>query len=51
MKTVFRWFGRDDDSVTLKQIRQISGVSGIAGALQNIPDGEVCSRNDSRVEK
>lgn len=41
MKTVFRWFGANDDSVTLAQIRQIPGVSGIAGALQDIPIGEV----------
>jgi mannonate dehydratase len=41
MKTVFRWFGADDDSVSLEHIRQIPGVSGIAGALPDIPVGEI----------
>jgi mannonate dehydratase len=41
MKTVFRWFGETDDSVSLRQIRQIPGVTGIVAALQEIPVGEV----------
>ncbi|TCL61479.1 D-mannonate dehydratase [Hydrogenispora ethanolica] len=41
MKMILRWFGEGDDSVALWQIRQIPGVSGIAGALQDIPVGEV----------
>jgi mannonate dehydratase len=41
MKTVFRWFGSKDDSVTLGQIRQIPGVSGVVGMLSDIPAGEV----------
>ncbi len=41
MKTVFRWFGEKDDSVTLGQIRQIPGVKGVVGALQDIPVGDV----------
>jgi mannonate dehydratase len=41
MKIVFRWFGTGDDSVTLEQIRQIPGVSGIAGTIADIPAGEV----------
>jgi mannonate dehydratase len=40
MKMIFRWFGRDDDSVTLKQIKQIPGITGIVSALQDIPVGE-----------
>ena len=41
MKMTFRWFGEKDDSVTLSQIRQIPGVSGIVGALYNVPVGGV----------
>jgi mannonate dehydratase len=41
MKMTFRWFGRDEDSVTLAQIRQIPGVTGIISALHDIPVGEV----------
>ncbi|WP_026487256.1 mannonate dehydratase [Caldanaerobius polysaccharolyticus] len=41
MKMTFRWFGEKDDSVTLQQIRQIPGVSGVVGALFDIPVGEV----------
>lgn len=41
MKMVFRWFGEDDDSVTLKEIKQIPGMTGVVSALQEIPVGEV----------
>ncbi len=41
MEMVFRWFGSDDDSVTLQEIRQIPGVTGVVSALQDIPVGEV----------
>lgn len=41
MKTTFRWFGKDDDSVALEDIRQIPGVEGIVGTLSDIPVGEV----------
>ncbi|MGB4046534.1 MAG: mannonate dehydratase, partial [Halanaerobiales bacterium] len=38
---VFRWFGSNDDSVSLKQIRQIPGMTGVVSALQDIRVGEV----------
>ncbi|MFP4660884.1 MAG: mannonate dehydratase [Halanaerobiales bacterium] len=41
MKMVFRWFGSDDDSVSLSEIRQIPGVTGVVSALQDIPVGDV----------
>jgi len=41
MKMTFRWFGENDDSVKLEQIRQIPGVSGVVGMLTDIPAGEV----------
>lgn len=40
MKMTFRWYG-DDDKVTLEQIRQIPGVTGIVSAIYDIPVGEV----------
>jgi len=40
VKMVFRWFGADQDSIGLGQIRQIPGLSGIVGALYDIPVGE-----------
>jgi len=41
MKMTMRWFGRNNDSVTLEQIRQVPGVTGVVGALHHIPVGEV----------
>lgn len=40
MKMGFRWFGEDDDSITLDQIRQIPGVTNVVGALYDVPVGE-----------
>lgn len=41
MKMILRWFPYGDDSVTLQQIRQIPGVSGVATCLPKIPVGDV----------
>ncbi|WP_111572616.1 mannonate dehydratase [Halanaerobium saccharolyticum] len=41
MKMIFRWFGENDDSVSLKEIKQIPGVTGVVSALSDIPVGEV----------
>jgi mannonate dehydratase len=41
MKMTFRWFGSKDDSVSLRQIRQIPGVSGVVAMMADIPVGEV----------
>jgi len=40
MKMVFRWFGENNDTVTLNHIRQIPGVEGIVWALHDIPAGD-----------
>jgi mannonate dehydratase len=40
MRMVFRWYGEGNDTVTLKQIKQIPGVEGIVWALHDIPAGE-----------
>lgn len=37
---VFRWFGNNNDSVSLQHIKQIPGVEGIVWALHDIPVGE-----------
>jgi mannonate dehydratase len=41
MKMTFRWFGEHDDRISLAQIRQIPGVSGVVTSLLDIPVGEV----------
>ena len=41
MKMILRWFPFGDDSVTLQQIRQIPGVSGVATCLPAVPVGDV----------
>lgn len=41
MKMILRWFPDGDDSVTLEQIRQIPGVSGVATCLPRVPVGDV----------
>ncbi len=33
MKMTFRWFGSDSDKITLRQIKQIPGTSGLMGLL------------------
>ena len=35
MKMTFRWFGEKSDSVSLSQIRQIPGMSGLMGLLDD----------------
>ena len=44
MKMILRWFPNGDDTVTLEQIRQIPGVTGVATFLSDIPAGEVWSK-------
>src|SRR5919206_1359215 len=39
MKLTFRWFG-PDDPVTLENIRQIPGVTGIVSSVYDLPVGE-----------
>ncbi|UGB32015.1 mannonate dehydratase [Metabacillus sp. B2-18] len=40
MRMTFRWYGEGNDSITLKQIKQIPGVEGIVWALHDVPAGE-----------
>src|SRR4051812_12419656 len=43
MQMTFRWYG-ERDAVTLKNIRQIPGVTGIVSALYDVPVGDVWPR-------
>ncbi|MDR0222675.1 MAG: mannonate dehydratase [Oscillospiraceae bacterium] len=40
MKTVFRWFGPENDPIPLKHIRQIPSVEGVVVTLPGFPVGE-----------
>ncbi|WP_064580405.1 mannonate dehydratase [Streptobacillus moniliformis] len=45
MKMTFRWYGKDD-TVTLENIRQIPGMSGVVTAIYSVPVGEIWSMED-----
>ena len=40
MQMTMRWFGKDKDTVTLEQIKQVPGVVGVVPALHSLPAGE-----------
>ena len=40
MKLTFRWYG-ENDPVTLSDIRQIHGMTGVVSAVYDTPPGEV----------
>ena len=41
MEMTLRWYGSKFDTVTLKQIRQIPGVTGVITTLYDTAPGEV----------
>lgn len=49
MKLTFRWFGAKSDSVTLSQIRQIPGMTGIMGFLDYKAAGEVWTEEEIKA--
>ncbi len=49
MKLTFRWYGEGRDSITLKQIRQIPGCSGLMGLLDDKAAGEVWTLEECRA--
>ncbi len=51
MEMTFRWYGSKFDTVTLKQIRQIPGVTGVITTLYDTQPGEVWSRERIRAMK
>lgn len=46
MEMTLRWYGSGYDTVTLEQIRQIPGVTGVITTLYNTKPGEVWDRKD-----
>ena len=46
MQMTIRWFGGEKDTVTLSQIKQIPGVTGVVPALHYLPAGEVWPMED-----
>ena len=51
MEMTLRWYGSKFDTVTLKQIRQIPGVTGVITTLYDTEPGEVWSRGGIRAMK
>ena len=51
MEMTLRWYGSKFDTVTLKQIRQIPGVTGVITTLYDTEPGEVWSRERIRALK
>ncbi|MDO5294069.1 MAG: mannonate dehydratase [bacterium] len=51
MEMTLRWYGKQFDSVTLEQIRQIPGVKGVITTLYDVPVGEVWTRERIRSMK
>ena len=51
MEMTMRWFGSKFDSVTLNQIRQVPGVTGVITTLYNTKPGEIWSREEIRALK
>ena len=51
MEMTMRWYGSKFDSVTLRQIRQIPGVTGVITTLYNTTPGEVWAPEAIRTLK
>ena len=51
MRMTFRWYGEDNDSVSLDQIKQIPGVEGVVWALHHRPAGEIWPEDEIKKVK
>lgn len=51
MEMTLRWYGSRSDSVTLKQIRQIPGVTGVITTLYETAPGDLWSREEIHARK
>ncbi len=49
MKMTFRWYGEGRDSISLKQIRQIPGMTGLMGVLDEKAAGEVWTYEECKA--
>ena len=49
MKFTFRWYGEGRDSISLKQIKQIPGCSGLMGLLDEKAAGEVWTLDECKA--
>lgn len=49
MKMTFRWYGSDSDNITLSQIKQIPGMSGIMGVLDYKAAGEIWTEEEIKT--
>ncbi|AQT85765.1 Mannonate dehydratase [Paenibacillus larvae subsp. larvae] len=49
MEMTFRWYGPENEKITLEEVRQIPGVKGIVGTLFDIPAGDVWPKE--RIKK
>ncbi|SKA90969.1 D-mannonate dehydratase [Sporosarcina newyorkensis] len=50
MNITFRWYGRNNDTVSLEQIKQIPGTKGIVWALHNKQAGELWTEEEIQNE-
>ncbi len=49
MKMTFRWYGEGRDTISLKQIKQIPGMSGLMGVLDEKAAGEVWTYDECKA--
>ena len=49
MKMTFRWYGANSDSISLKQIKQIPGMTGLMGVLDYKAAGEVWTEEEIKA--
>lgn len=50
MDMTFRWYGRNNDTVTLEQVKQIPNVKGIVWALHKKEVGQVWTKEEIKSE-
>ena len=49
MKMTFRWYGEGRDPISLKKIKQIPGMSGLMGVLDEKAAGEVWTYEECKA--